>query len=332
MSYAETTKIKDNYGWTAENTPMDELRVAEPVRLVGSTFVGTTIDSNFWTTTIAASGGTIAVADQTTEPGAITLFSKTDATGSVILQSKRIARYTGGSANRYRAQVRFGDTGLTNNTKRWGAFDGTNGAYFKLAGTTLSVCTMKGSSETAVASASWNGSTTTPTLTNNNTFEIYFTNSKVYFVINGVLVHTVTASASTWTATTNLPARADNINSGNTTDTLMAIRVHTIYRLGNLTTQPTSYYRNATTTGVQLKYGAGNIHSLIIGNVATSGAVVTLYDGTGTGDPVIANFTFAFPGGGNFNPVSIDFKGLPFFTGLFLVNSTQAAALTVVYE
>lgn len=321
MSYAEKTQLKDQYGFVVECTPMDELRAISPVRLVGSTFIGTTIDTNFWTVTIAASGGTIATAAQAN--GEIVLSSKTDATGSVILQTNRKARYTGGSSNRYRAQIQFSDTGKTDNTKRWGIFDGTDGAYFKLEGTTLSVCTMKGGSEAAVASGSWNGSTSTPTLTNINSYEIYITNSKVYFIIGGVLKHTVSATSATWSATTTLPARADNINSGNTTDTTMSIRVMTIYRLGQLETLPT--YKNITSGATTVcKYGPGNLHRIVVNNPAAQ--AITVYDNTAGSGTLIATITPQ----ANSSPFYLEYR-VPFATGLTIVTA-GTINITVVYE
>lgn len=129
-------KIEDKYGWVVEATPMDELRVINPVRLAGATFVGTTVDTNFWTVT-NANGGTTTQAS-----GAVTLKTNTTLNGSTILQSVRKGRYTGGSANRFRAQVELGDVGVSGNVRRWGCFDGTDGAYYKLSGTTLYACTM----------------------------------------------------------------------------------------------------------------------------------------------------------------------------------------------
>ena len=321
MSYFR--QARDQYGFVVENTPFDEMRVVEPVRLVGATFNGTTIDTNFWTVTIAASGGTIATADLTTMAGALTLSSQTDATGSVIVQSVRSARYIGGSSNRYRAQVQFGDTGLANNTKCWGLFDGTNGAYFKLSGTTLSVCTMKGGAETAVASASWNGSTTTPTLTNVNTYEIYISNAKVYFVIAGVLVHTATFSTTTWTATTTLPVRADNINSGNTTNTAMTVRVMTAYRLGKLETLTTYKHTTSATTTI-CKYGAGNLHRIVVNNPTNN--AITVYDNSAASGTVIAIIN----PGSSAVPVTLEYH-IPFAIGLTVVTA-GSPDLTIVLE
>jgi hypothetical protein len=53
----------DEYGWSAENTPMGDMRIVEPFRLVGATFEGTTIDANYWTTASTDAPAAIAQAN-----------------------------------------------------------------------------------------------------------------------------------------------------------------------------------------------------------------------------------------------------------------------------
>jgi len=316
MSYFKKTIITDGYGWSVEATPMDELRVANPVRLVGSTFSGSTIDPTFWSIVSAS-----ATATQT--GGEIILASTTSGSGSVVMQSVRRGRYVGGNSNRYRAQIQLSDTGKTNNTKKWGMFDGVDGCYFKLSGSSMSVCTMKNSSETPVASASWNGSTTLPTLTNCNSYEIYITNSKVYFVIAGTLVHTTSAPTATWTATTTLPVRAENINSGNTENTTINIRVNTIYRLGQLQTQST--YRHVTSASATIcKYGAGTLHRIVVNNPSNNSC--TIYDNFTDSGSAIAVIN---PGNGTL-PFTLEYN-VPFSLGLTVVPA-GTMDLTVVFE
>lgn len=321
MSYFSKVTIRDAYGWQAENTPMDEMRVATAVRLVGSTFVGNVLDSNFWTASTAS--GTVAQLD-----GEVILSSQTMTTGSAVIQSVRYGRYVGGAANRYRSQLQFGDVGVPNNTKRWGMFDGLNGAYFKLSGTTMYACTMKNGSESGTASSLWNGSTTVPTLTNCNTYEIYITNRKVYYVIAGTLVHTGDYVAAPWTATTTLPVRADNINSGNTTNTQMKIRVQTIYRLGEMVTLPT--YKNVTTIsasgGQILKRGPGNLHRVVI-NAVGAGTSLAIYDNI-TASNLIGTISY---GTKNDAPLTLEYH-LPFANGLYVVATGGAWDCTFVYE
>jgi hypothetical protein len=56
---------------------------------------------------------------------------------------------------------------------------------------------------------------------------------------------------------------------------------------------------------------------------------VTVYDQTTAATPIIWA-SGAMPN--NTNPFAIDFKGMPFFTGLVVVISAQNANVTVIYE
>lgn len=322
-----TARLVDNYGFTVENTPMDEMRVVNPVRLVGASFQNEgnagAVDTNFWTAT-PTSGGAAVQAN-----GQVTLSTNTTANAAISLQSQRRARYLGGSSNRFRASIRLGDTGTTNNVRRWGIFDSTNGAYFKISGTTISACTIKAGSETAVSSASWNGSTTVPTLTSNQTYEIYITNKNVYFVISGILVHTATFNTTTWTDTSDLPIRVDNTNSGGSTaNVTIEVRVATIYRLGNLSTQPISAFQSGTTAGRVLKYGAGNLHGLVVSGVVNNSDII-LYDNTAASGTILWESGAM---GAQTQPFPLDMHEIPFSNGLTLVISGANSNVFIAYE
>lgn len=313
MTIFKKTQIQDQYGFAAENTPMDEIRIAEAVRLVGAIFNGTTIDANFWVSTLANNG------TATQSNAKIVLGSSTTSNGSSILQTARRARYVGSISNRFRAVINLGDTGIASNTRRWGAFDGTDGAFFELAGTTLTACTIKGGSRNAVAtlSAPAVGATS---------YEIYYTTSKVYFVRSGVLIATHDASADTWTDTLNLPARIDNINSGSTTNSTISIRTATISRLGRLETAPV--YNNIIGVNASqiLKYSAGMLHQIIIGTPVNN-ATISIYDNTtGTTNPISI---LTLPNSAV--PTVIDFH-VGFSNGLNIVPSSTSLNITVVYE
>ena len=318
MTIFKTTQIKDQYGFAAENTPMDELRAVSPVRLVGSTFVGTTIDPNFWT---AAQTGTGAGTTQAN--GAVTIASGTSNTGTASLQTVRRARYNGGSSNRFRGQIQLADTGNANNIRQWGMFDGTDGACFELNGTTVNIVTWKTGTPTRVASTSWNNNTTVPTITEINSYEIYVTNAKVYFVISGVLKHTVSATAATWTDTINLPVRITSTNSAGTTSYEITARVATIYRLGELQTNST-YFHGTTAATTILKYGAGMLHHITLSNPV--GTLISIYDGLSAAGNVIAIISTPAQA----NPVTLNYN-LPFNTGLTIV-TTGTWDYTCVYE
>lgn len=324
--------IQDEYGFEVENTSTGEMRTVIPMRLVGTTFEGSTVDTNFWTVT-NTSNGTTAQAN-----GEIVLSTNTtSANGATVLASYRKARFIAGNQNVFRGIIKL-SAGATDNKRRFGIANGatmptiTDGAYFELDGTTFSVVTMKGGSETRVSSGSFNGDlgATFDPSTTNRAYEIYYDYSKVWFVVGKTLLHTVTASSTTWSATLGHYIFMDNVNSNSLqTNHTITCRGAYIRRLGSLTAQPTSYYHaSGTTAGVQLKIGAGNLHSIVFGSAANN-AVITLVDNTTGSTPPLWVYTAT---GALAFPVSIDFKGMPFYNGLRFVVATGNASFTVVYE
>lgn len=321
-------EIEGAFGSKVTVSPMSALKVAQSTRLVGATFQGDTTDSNFWTTSATGTG----LSSQT--GGQLTLATGATASSTIRVNTNRRARYVAANTNYFRGQI-TAPTQTAACIRRWGAFDTADGYYYQYDGTNLDLMARKSSVDSTVANGTFNGiyGTNYNIDTSCNIYEIYWTNKKAYYFVNDELLHTLSAPTTPAVSTLTLPVGLEcNNGTGNTANNTLVVRVASISRLGQLTTQPTSYYRNTTTTGIVLKWGAGNLHRIIVGTAATSGAVVTLYDGTSTGGVVLATFTFTWPAGGNFNPNSFDFQGLPFSTGLFLVVATQAVAITVIYE
>lgn len=320
----------DIYDWQAENTPMGEARVAELTRLVGTSFEGTSIDANFWTT--AAAGTSAAIAQANAQ---ILLTSGTSSGAAVTAYSVRRGRYSGGAGMRYRAVVQV-SAGLADNTRRWGIGWGatmptvTDGAWFMWSGTTFQLQVMKGTSATTITSFNGNLGATYDPGTNVKTYEIYWTNSKVYFVVGDEVLHIHSASAATWSNTLTFHVFMDSLNADVIgASTTLAVRTATIYRLGKLQTQPQYYYfASGQTAGVNLKLGAGNLHSMIINNV-TNNAVITLSDSVSAATPAILVHT---AGATSTAVVPIDMKGLPFSNGLRLTVASANASVTVIYE
>ena len=318
-------RIEDRYGFAVENTPNDEMRVITPYRLVGATFSGSVIDSVFWTSG-SGSGSIVATSAQ------VILTSSSYVLGNQSLQTVRSGRYIGGSSNRARMIVRLPDTGSASNIRRWGVFTTTDGAFFELNGTTLKTVTRKTGVDLATSSGSFNGDMGKAIVvpTDVHTWEIYYNNTKVYFGVSGEILHTMSASSTTWTDTLHLPIRFENLNSGTLSSNLqMNIRNGIISRLGSAASQPTSYYfASGQSAGVTLKIGPGNLQSIIV-NSGTNGAVITLADSVNVATPVITAMTVS---PSTTTPYTLDLKGLPFYTGLRLIVATQNASLTLIYE
>ena len=61
-------------------------------------------------------------------------------------------------------------------------------------------------------------------------------------------------------------------------------------------------------------------------------SVITIYDGTSTAGTVIFSFTYTQGAQANNQPFTLDFDGLPFSTGLFLVIATANANVLLIFE
>lgn len=325
MSYFTEIKIKDKQGDVASVTQAGALFVTDGIRASGSTMTGTQLDPNFWTSAVTGTGTvTQANSVQTLETG-VTANSTAEAIATDV------CRFVGQEENRHVSQVRLSTTGVSNTAFYWGFADKTtptNGAYFKLDGTTMYVVTLKGGVETAVDSASWNGSTTVPTLTNYNSYAIEYRTRSLVFIINGTAVHTASFTAGPWTNQLNLYAYSGVINTGgSTTDALMYLMTSTIDRFGPLETQSKYFHGTGAATNV-LKYSAGTLHRVIVNTtVGTGSSTVTIYDNTAGSGTTIAVLTFP----NNSPPVCLEYH-VPFKTGLTIVTTGATWDFTVVYQ
>ena len=321
---------KDSYGFSVENTPNGEVRSIEPIRLVGAAFEGTTIDSTFWTAGASGVGTSVAVGN-----AQVTLTS--GVSGNTSLWSFRRGRYLGGTSMRYRGAIQVPDYGVTNNKRRWGIGycsstipSITDGAYFQMSGTTFGIRIRKTNTETAslaVDTGSFNGvlGTTYTPGTGAVTYEIYWTSSKVYFVIGDQLLHTITSLDTTWADTLSFHSFLDNVCSAATTSSLLRTRSSTIYRLGKEETAPIYKNVGAATTQV-LKYGPGRLHAVIPGTY-TNGATITIYDSIGATTNTISLATFTST---NTGPITLDYS-VDFYTGL-CVSTSNVTSATFIFE
>lgn len=325
MSNFAKVQIKDQYGWTGDATPNSEILITDKIRLVGTIFNGATLDANFWSN--AVSTGTAAVASSE-----LVLTSGTANAHYARVWSVRRANWVTGTSNKFRTQMRIASSDDDVTLKMgvgWGATMPTitDGAYFKIVGSTISVNTMAATTEIPVSSTDFNGTYSAPTLTNNNTFEILYTLGKVYFLINNVIVHTATFSTTHWTSgTTNFHAFADVTNTGNSAEIAYKFRMINIARLGKMDTMPQYKYITGVTSAQILKYGGGILHSMLIGTVVAT-KTINVFDDTAGSTGQMVGITLP----ANVDPFSVDLH-MPFFNGLTVTPNDNGLKITVVYE
>lgn len=316
----------DESGFASYLSPQGESIAVPLYRLIGEAFSDGILDTNLWTVS-AGTGGVAASID-----GMLTLSTGTTANNIVTGQTNRVARYVIGQANRCTITGRVGDTGTLNNTRRWGAFMATDGAYFELngSGTTFKIVTRRNSINTSVTNGSFNGryggSYTLDT--NMHKFEITYNTTHVFFFIDDVLIHTVHALTTTWSSTLNLPVRFENFNSnGGTTNCTMEMCAGAIAKMGTPTTQPRGFFQTGVTNTV-VKVGPGNLHGLVLSSIANN-AVVTLYDNTAASGTIIWSSGALVQNGLPFN---IDMKGISFNLGLTVSVTGAATSVMVMIE
>lgn len=326
--------IEDRYNHYGEFSQVRDLRTCEPFRLVGVPFEGTTIDSNFWTSTVSGAG-----AANTQASGLITAASGTANSGYAQLQSVRKARFVFAHPHVCRQVVRIPTVVVAQNTRRWGAYTVTaapapsDGFYFELsAAGALSVNAINtGGTPTSVPSGSFNGNVASYTVnTNVHAYEIHYYVMGVEFYVDGTLLHTMLPTTANLSALYTLNASFASVNSasGTTSGTIEAWAC-TIARLGREQTNPTTYtHANGQTAGVTLKRGAGVVNGMSIGQ-ATNNAVIILYDNVSAAVPILG--TWVVPNN-SIIPVNMTGLSMPFYTGLTLAVTTQNAGLTIMYE
>ena len=323
MSYFAEVSLKDNQdGKVLKIDPMRQLANCRPFRLIGANFQGTTKDINFWVETVAAAGVVSQASNQ------ITLATGIIADGAATYTSNHSTRYVAGAANFFRGVIQLPDTGTANNIRAWGAFTATDGMFFELNGITFNVVTRIGSADTRVAAAAFNTATFAMD-TSAHTYELWYTNSKVWYYIDDILRHVVSATTTPAVGSFSLKIGLSNTNSASSiSNVLMNVRVASIYRFGNETTLPVFYNLSTAETRV-LKYGPGQFHKVIIGGAGSTNSSIVFYDNTAGSGTKIATLATSSANTG-IQGLTFD---LSFSIGLSYVSvGTTVPSITVVYE
>jgi hypothetical protein len=324
-------EIEDEVGNKVKISPNGALKVCKVVRLVGSTFAGTTIDASFWVLAAAANGSGVQTGGQY-ELRTITAPATSSPNGSATLQSQRTGRYINGVPNLCGIQADYGGVGVNNNTKRWGCFTGTlgsptDGVMFELINQVPTLATYNGGVANRISNGSFNGQygTTLDTIPSGvQTFEIIFNNRYVYFYFNNMLVHKIEAVSAPWSSTLSLPLRAENYNTdSSTTDTSLKIRSFVLMRLGEAESKSQWKYTHGALSAANgiLKRSGGTLHSIVNGN---NKGTMSIYDAISATNPIAIIDLTTVLGTQVFN--------LDFYTGLTIVQTDAASDTTVIFE
>ena len=327
-SNTDKIKIFDSWGDEIGSSMIDEMMVAEKIRICGGVFNGTTPDTNFYTTVAAANGAA------TISNSVLDLATTVDSGSSVLVYTNTIGRYIGGSMNHLRGIFRVGDTGKTNNTRRIGCTalaDLADSFYFQLAGTTFSIiANTTGGDQIKIDNGAFNGDSPSYSITDTfHTWEILFTNKRIQFYIDKVLVHTLTETTTPICGTRHLRPFLQNFNTGVGSVAHLYTQALSMLTWGSPKTQPKYHQLAGQTAGVLLKYGIGSLHEIVISGVVNNARVI-LYDGLSSAGSII------FDSGAMTNqtvPFNINFNsGLQFTTGLFIVKSGADCNSLTIYE
>lgn len=228
----EPQPIVDRDGRHPLATNFHEARVAAPYTLLDQ-INKYELDTNVWGT-LTASGGT---AVHVPEQSAVRLSATATSGSRAVLQTHRYFRYQAGRELRWRWTGYHSNAGVSNQKRMWGYFDESDGVFFQLEGTTLSVVQRSSTSgspvDLAVPRQYWSvdrldgtgpsGVKYDDILLQGNIWEgalQWLGVGDVEFFINGHLVH-VFANPNRYAApymrTATLPVRTEIINTGAST-------------------------------------------------------------------------------------------------------------------
>ena len=299
--------------------PTSEMPVAPVPRLVGTAFIGTTIDPNFWDGTDVSANGTVAQTG-----GIVSVDVTADADSYAKITSVRSGRFVAGSAMKFAGGYDFKTAATAGNLRRAGVYDDNDGFFFQLNGTTFSIGSRIGASDSLVNSGSFNGvygSTWSPTAGTYYKLSIEYSPLAVFWLVNGELLHQISGAGQS--ATMTLPIQFENTNTGAVAIIEFDCVGAYIAREGELITNGTFEYVAGVTTKI-LKYGAGVLQRVVVTD--TGVGTIKLYDALSAVAGKEITYIDQSKTSGTMTFMA------PFSTGLYLVTTGAAALATIIYE
>jgi len=327
VSNTVDVQIVDGYGNEVEATMLNQLKVAESNRLAGGVFNvindGDNPDSNYYLVSTQIGGATATVTSST-----LTVATTTTTGSAREVTTNSVARYMGANSNYYRGVLKL-NAGAVNNVRRIGASNGNNpttGLFFQLNGTSFQIVSRKGNTDIPINNGSFNGDGTKVNQSYSldtlyHTFEIYYTNKRKMFVIDGTPIHTIVNTTTKACDTLHLKPYLSNINTGVGSVCTIDCDVMTISRLGVISSQPKAV--NLTSGSTLLKIGPGFLHQIDINSLDSK--IITVYDGTSNAGTTIG---IVDTNKANIGPI---LTNIPFNNGLYITLS-GATNITIVYE
>ena len=245
-----------------------ELRAAKIVRLLWSWFVATTLDTNYWTTTLV-NWGTVTlwqtIANVTTN---------TTSWWSATLETVKPALFNAITSNRFHGHF-LCDFGILWNNREIGVGDASNGLFFAFKNTSFGIIIRKAGTDRFIPYDKFNKFV----LTIDNKFhalDIEYSNFEIDFFIDDKLVHKETITTTSLIASLQLKIRIKNTNNtGVITNVNIQATGVSVYRIGEIESAPV--YLNIVWAGTNtLKLNAGILRAIMINSGAWTSA--TVYD------------------------------------------------------
>lgn len=319
--------FQDKRGVEQYLAPNGEVISIPLYKLVGDSFIQSTLDLGMWIPNIGT-GGTVSCSG-----GHLKMLTGTTANNTVSCISIRSARFSGLAPNKTRQVVQFPDTGTLNNVRQWGVVDiaGLNGAFFELNGTTFRCVLRKAGTDTQINNGSFNGlwGLSFNVGTNSHFYEIIYQPRQVIFVADNIVIHTHSAAATPWSENLHLAAWLKNINSGgSTTNVEMYCRIATIARFGIPESAKITVFQAGLIAARILKYEPGVLHSATFSGIANNAQVI-FYDNTAASGAIIFDTGVMPP---NATPFTLDFGDGTFSIGLTIAVVGAACNVQVSFD